>query len=167
MYPKMSALSLWFLTSFLSTWYSPPLYSFKSCWPPYEYGATSLNTLRITAMVSIASRFYRMVLQAPCLTNFKFRVVYLLDWVATKIREPSLLYYLTHNWREKRWILTFPKGICVKANVTNSTGIWTLLDNFNTFLILKILYCSPLSVQLLIAHCPSNSFIHIGKLWFK
>lgn len=44
---------------------------------------------------------------ALCLNCFEFNVVLLLDWLTVKVREPSLSCYLSHNWREKRWIYAF------------------------------------------------------------
>lgn len=33
---------------------------------------------------------------------------------------PSLRYYLTHTWMEKRWFNTFPKRMCARLNATIS-----------------------------------------------
>lgn len=43
--------------------------------------------------------FYGGEVATPYLTSFKFKVLLLLEWLATKAREPSLLFYLTHFQR--------------------------------------------------------------------
>lgn len=49
-----------------------------------EYGTTSLNTLGVTAVDSVASGFYKIGILVPYRTSFEFRIVILLDWLTTK-----------------------------------------------------------------------------------
>lgn len=51
----------------------------------------------VAVAVSIASKLLQDGVSSPMPPNFEFRIV-LLDWLPNKAKEPTLLYYLTHNW---------------------------------------------------------------------
>lgn len=60
-----------------------------------------------------------------------------LNWLLPKIREPSLLCYLTTSLVEKRWVYAFHKGIWVKVN---NRQVW----NLNSALHFHFLHWYPL-----------------------
>lgn len=61
---------------------------------------------------------------------FQNSIFILLDWLPNMSMELSLSCYLSHSWGKRRGFQTFPKSIFASVNVTNSTGIWTLLSDF-------------------------------------
>ena len=59
------------------------------------------------------------------LTDFNSEFSFSLTGYHFKAKNPSLLYYFLHCWRENSWIHTFPKFISVGINVNE----WK--DNIN------------------------------------
>lgn len=80
-------------------------------------GEHIIITLDVAAVVHAVSRFLHDGIANP--TGF--------EWLGClpRLGKPSVSCYLTHNWRRKRRIRTFPKGICAKRITTNSVGIWS------------------------------------------
>lgn len=48
----------------------------------------------------------------------KLRVVFFPNWLLAKVRKPSLLWYLTPGWEERRWVYIIPNDISGKENIT-------------------------------------------------
>lgn len=70
----------------------------------------SLTILIGSAEDSVPSNFYVGGYVSPSLTNYEFRIVFILDWLISKTRELSLPCSLPHKWWEKRdgYICLFP-----------------------------------------------------------
>lgn len=65
---------------------------------------------------SVPSNFYGGGYVSPSLTNYEFRIVFILDWLMSKAREFSPTCSLPHNWWRKRdGYMPFPNNIFVKV----------------------------------------------------
>lgn len=102
------------LSIVFSTYYIVPVN-----YPPEKRGTASLCQVLLLWFVYHLG-FYRVGLPARYFSSSKFRVVFLLDRLPTKAREPGLPYPQLRG--EERWIRTFTRRICAKSNVMNRKG---------------------------------------------